>query len=268
MIDPTNRLKPTVLIDDVPSLRHLVARYGAAAHPRAIPHSHRQGGPRRRRWATAWEHIASGRRHWGRAALVLAMTLILSGCASNKVLVPPRLDLTEYGRVGLVAFTIENAKGDLNALATERFLSEVFAGQPGIEVLELGEAEALLAEAGEPALGPRAIQRIGDAYRVPAVFVGHLKVSDVKPRGMLSGLSLPRVEATVTVELTVRLYSTESGGTLWSNRTKATDVVGQVGLAGGDVYFSAEDPAEAYGRLVNGLVYTVTDDLRAHWVKQ
>lgn len=268
MIDPTNRLKPTVLIEDVPSLRHLVARYGAPAHPRAIPHSHRQGRPRRRRWASAWEHVVPGPKHLGRAPLLLVLAFVLIGCASNKVLVPPRLDLTQYGRVGLVAFTIENAKGDLNGLAAERFLSEVLAAQPGIEVLELGEAAALLAEAGEPALGPRAIQRIGDAYRVPAIVVGHLKVSDVKPRGMLSGISLPRVEATVTVDLTVRLYSTESGGTLWSRRAQVTDVVGQVGFVGGDVYFSAEDPGEAYGRLVDGLVLTVTDDLRPHWVSQ
>ncbi len=268
MIDPTNRLKPTVYIDAVPSLRHLVARYGAPAHPRPIPHSHRQGRPRRRRWASAWERLVPGPKHVWRAALIVVLPIVLIGCASKRVLIPPRLDLTEYGRVGLVKFTIENAKGDLNGFATERFLQDVFAGQQGIEVLELGEAEALLAEVGEPTLGPRAMQRIGDAYRVPAVFVGHLKVSDVKPRGMLSGISLPRVEATVTVDLTVRLVSTESGGTLWSNRAKATDVVGQVGLAGGDIYFSAEDPAEAYGRLVDGLIYTVTEDLRPHWVKQ
>jgi hypothetical protein len=268
MIDPTNSLKPTVFIGTVPSLRHLVARYGAPAHPRAIPHPHRQGRPRRRRWVSAWEHLVPGPKHLWRAALILAVPIVLIGCASKKVLVPPRLDLTEHGRVGLVTFTIENAKGDLNGFATERFLQDVFAGQQGIEVLELGDAEALLAEVGESELGPRAIQRIGDAYRVPAVFVGHLKVSDVKPRGSLSGLSLPRVEATVTVDLTVRLLSTESGGTLWSNRARASDVVGQVGLAGGEIYFSAEDPGEAYGRLVDGLIYTVTDDLRPHWVKQ
>jgi hypothetical protein len=268
MIEPTNRLKPTLFIDAVPSLRHAVARYGAPAHPRPVPHPLGQGRPRRQRWALAWEHLVPHPKHTWRVALILFMPLVLIGCASKKVLVAPRLDLTEYGRVGLVKFTIENAKGDLNGFATERFLADVFAGQQGIEVLELGEADALLAEVGESQLGPRAIQRIGDAYRVPAVFVGHLKVSDVKPRGVLSGLSLPRVEATVTVELTVRLLSTESGGTLWSNRARATDVVGQVGLAGGDIYFSAEDPGEAYGRLVDGLIYTVTDDLRPHWVKQ
>jgi len=268
MAEPNYKLQPTVLVDTVRALRNTAVRPGSRAAARPVPHPIAQGRRRRQRWALAWEHLVPGRRHAALVALVLALPLVLDGCASKRVLVPPRLDLTEYGRVGLVTFTIENAKGDLNGFATERFMADVFAGQQGIEILELGEAEPLLAEVGEPELGPRAIQRIGDAYRVPAIFVGHLKVSDVKPRGMLSGLSLPRVEATVTVELTVRMYSAESGGTLWSNRAKATDVVGQVGLSGGDVYFSAEDPGEAYGRLVDGLIYAVTDDLRPHWVKQ
>jgi len=268
MAEPNYKLRPTVHVDDIPALRHTSVRPGNRVPARPIPHPVAQGRRRRVRWAVAWEHLVRGPRHAARLAMILVLPLVLDGCASKRVLVGPRLDLTEYGRVGLVGFTIENAKGDLNGFATERFMADVFAGQQGIEILELGQAESLLVEVGESQLGPRAIQRIGDAYRVPAVFVGHLKVSDVKPRGSLSGLSLPRVEATVTVELTVRLYSAESGGTLWSNRAKATDVVGQVGLAGGDIYFSAEDPGEAYGRLVDGLIYTVTDDLRPHWVKQ
>ncbi len=197
------------------------------------------------------------------------MVSMLGACGSKRVLMPPRIDLTGYNRLGLVTFTIENAEGDaLNRLATDRFMTDVLEGQQGIEILELGEAEALLAEIGETQLGPRAAQRIGDQYGVPAVFIGHLTVSDVKPRGSLAGISLPRVEATVSVDLTVRLLSTESGGTTWSRRGHAEEVVGQVGLAGGDVYFSAEDPEEAYGRLVDALVYEVTRDLRPAWVKQ
>ena len=44
------------------------------------------------------------------AVLVL---LVLSGCGGGRrsVLLPPRLDLQPYGRLGLVTFTVENAKG-------------------------------------------------------------------------------------------------------------------------------------------------------------
>jgi hypothetical protein len=211
----------------------------------------------------------SARHHVGwRLAGLLGIAFLVGGCASKRVLVAPSLDLAPYGRVGLVTFTIENAKGNLNALATERFMAEVFAGQQGVEVLELGEAEAVLAEVGERELNGRTAQRIGDAWDVPAVFVGHLTVSDVKPRGVIAGLSVPRMEASVTVDLSVRLLSTESGATIWSSRGRASETVGELGLAGGDLFFSAEDPNEAYGRLVDVLVYEVTRDLRPTWVKQ
>jgi hypothetical protein len=93
-------------------------------------------------------------------------------------------------------------------------------------------------------------------------------VSDVKPSAKLLGLSVPRAEAKVTVELTVRLVSTASGGTLWRASAGATETVGQIGLSGGQPYFSAEDPNDAYGRLVGYLVQQVTWDFRPTWQKQ
>jgi hypothetical protein len=201
--------------------------------------------------------------------VILAFGLSLfSGCSSKRVLMPPREDLTQYHRVGLVVFTIENAKGSLHELATERFMNDVLYGQEGVEILELGDADELLAEVGEPELGARAAQRIGDAYGIPTVFFGHLNVSDVKPRGQLAGLNLPHIEANVTVEMRVRLLSTESGGTMWSNSARATETVGHVGFDGRTPYFSAEDPNEAYGRLVDFLVHEVSADFRPYWVKQ
>jgi hypothetical protein len=198
---------------------------------------------------------------------ILALLAALSGCSSKYVWVAPRLDLQPHSPVGLVTFTIENAQGALHTVATQRFAEAAFAGQEGIEILELGDAESVLAAVGEPELGPRAAQRIGAEYEVPAVFVGHLVVSDVTPRGVLPPFGGPHVEATVSVELTVRLLSTRTGGTLWSRSAKATERVGEVGLVGGRPYFGAEDPDEAYGRLVEHLVAVVTDDLRPRRVK-
>ena len=92
--------------------------------------------------------------------------------------------------------------------------------------------------------------------------------SNVKPSGGLIGLTLPHVEATVTAELSVELRSTKSGGTLWRSGATATEKVGGLALIGGQPEFSASDPNDAYGRLVNRLVYAVTYDLRSTWVKQ
>ncbi len=182
------------------------------------------------------------------------LVLLLVACASHRVLVPPRLNLVPYGTVGLVTFSVENAKGTLHELATRRFEEYVLAAQTGIEVQQFSPADSSQALAG--------------ARGVPVVFVGHLKVSNVKPSGGLMGLTLPLVEATVSAELSVALRSTRTGGTLWRSSATATEKVGQVGIVGGEPVFSARDPNDAYGHLVNRLVYAVTYDLRSTWVKQ
>jgi hypothetical protein len=175
-------------------------------------------------------------------------TIVSLGCGgkTHQVLDPARFDLRPYGTVALVTFTIENAKGSLHTLATERFAEAVLAAQPGIEVLEIGSADSAKA-------------------RAPVVFMGHLKVSNVKPSASMAGLSVPRLEAKVTVELSVRLVSTASGGTLWRASSTITESIGHVGMSGGLPTFSASDPNEAYGDLVNYLVRQVTWDFRPTW---
>src|SRR5205823_3493197 len=51
-------------------------------------------------------------------------------------------------------------------------------------------------------------------------------------------------------------------------RATASEKVGGLSLVGGEPIFSAKDPNNAYGQLVNRLVYAVTYDLRSTWVKQ
>jgi hypothetical protein len=198
----------------------------------------------------------------------LLLAALSAGCASKRVMVPPRLDLQPYGSVGLVTFTVENAKGSLHDFATQRFAEEVLAGQSGIELLELGNADSLVRRVGETSFGPASAQALGEQRDVPAVFVGHLKVSNVKPSGGIIGLQVPFVQATVTVDLMVRLVSTRSGGTLWRSSASASQKVGSVAIVGGIPEFSAKDPNDAYGELVNSLVWTVTHDLRPTWRRQ
>jgi hypothetical protein len=206
-------------------------------------------------------------RRWTPVVLV-ALASLLVACGGKYVWVAPRLDLQPHSPVGLVTFTIENAQGTLHEVATRRFAEAAFAGQENIEILELGTAEAVLSETGETELGPRAAQAIGEQHRVPAVFAGHLIVSNVKPSGALPPFGGPQLRATVSVELTVRLLSTATGGTLWTRSARATETVGEVGLVNGRPYFGAEDPNEAYGRLVELLVDDVTQDLRPQRMRQ
>lgn len=166
-----------------------------------------------------------------------------------------------------MTFSIENAKGSLHTLATARFAEAVLKAQPGIEILELGPADTLVARAGEREFGPLSAKRVAETHQVPVVFLGHLKVSDVKPTAKFQGLTVPRIEANVTVQLSVRLVSTASGGTLWRSSSTVTRTIGRLGMSGGVPYFSAEDANEAYGELVGYLVHQVTWDFRPTWRK-
>jgi hypothetical protein len=188
-----------------------------------------------------------------RATVILVTALSGAGCASHRVLVPPRLDLTPYASIGLVAFSVENAKGNLGEHVTRRFEEYMLGAQKGFEVQNFSAADSASALSG--------------ARGVPVVFLGHLKVSNVTPRGGL-GVVSAHLEATVSADLSVELRSTKTGGTLWRASSSATEKVGQVTVLGGIPEFSARDPNEAYGRLVDRLVYSVTWDLRSTWVKQ
>jgi hypothetical protein len=190
-----------------------------------------------------------------RPTTVLALaTLASAACAAHRVLVPPQLSLAPYGSVGLVTFTAENAKGALGSLVTRRFEEYMLVAQQGIEVQEFATSDSAAA--------------LGGARGVPVVFLGHLKVSNVKPSGGLLGLTWAHVEATVAAELSVELRSTKTGGTLWRASAARTEKVGELSLVGGVPEFSARDPNDAYGHLVDRLVHAVTWDLRSTWVKQ
>lgn len=204
------------------------------------------------------------------SAAVLLLSVACGGGhpAPRQVLVPPRLDLKPYGRVGLVLFTVEKAKGELDLIATRRFSENVLAAQPGVEVIELGSADSVRRRLGERDMGPATAQAIGAARRAPVVFIGHLKVSNVTASGGLRSLAQPHLEATVSAELTVALYATETGGTLWRSSGAASRKIGGLSIVGGEPYFSAKNPNKAYEGLVYDLVDYVTRDLRGTWQTQ
>jgi hypothetical protein len=211
------------------------------------------------------------KRHYrfGRSRYLLAVcgTLALSACASKYAQVPPRLDLQRHGRIALVTFGAAAENRTMSVLATQRFAEAVLAGQPGVELLELTDADSVI-KALPPGTDPVVVaQAVGQAKDIGAVFVGELKVSGVKPKARL-GLSDVNLRTTVSADLHVRLLSTRAGGTLWRSSSAATGTVSTVALAGGLPSVAIRDTDEAYGDVVRSLVTDVTRDLRPTWVKQ
>ena len=192
---------------------------------------------------------------------LVCIVMVGLACASKRVLAPARMDLHPYGRIGLVTFTVENAKGNLHQFATERFAENVLSAQPGIEILELGNIDTLMQRVGEREVGPLTAQELGKQRGVSAVFAGHLKITNPNVSGGIAGILTPRLEATIRTDLTVRLLSANSGGTVWRSSAWATQKVGGVSIIGGQINFGARDPKTAYGPMVNTIVNIVTRDM-------
>jgi|SRR5688572_17579165 len=192
------------------------------------------------------------RRTEMRWLLALCGAAALSACSAKYAQVPARVDLEPYGRVALLTFSAERADTGVIAMATHRFAEALLASQ-GIELLELGAQDSSLQSLA--------------ARDVPAVFIGHLKLSDVKPQGRLSTSGV-NLRGAVNAELTVRLVSTKTGGTVWRSSAATNRTLGHVGLGGGGPSVGMRDREQVYGEMVGTLVTDVTRDLRPTWVRQ
>lgn len=199
-------------------------------------------------------------RHWPALLLTATLSLATFSCAP-RVLVPPRVQLANFGAIGIATFS-SNTEGDLAQFSTQEFIEAVQSNQQGTPVLELGPCPA--------EVSPRWLKRMKEERGLDAVIVGDLNVSDVKPSLNISAmLASMSVRADVEATLQVRLYATGTGATLWTRSASAQKKVGHVTLTKGHLpSFSASDPQAAYGDLVNSLVFYVTDDLRGHYVRQ
>ena len=200
-------------------------------------------------------------------ALALCGALALSACSAKYTAVPARLALAPYGRIAVVTFSTDQSNSVMSALATQRFAEALLASQSGFELLELDAADSTLKGLAATTDGVALAQALGRQRNIPAVFVGQLKVSGVKPRGKLS-VSGMNVRAAVSAELTVRLLSTTTGGTVWRSSSAANGTVGKLSLSGSLPSIAMRDKEEAYGEVVGQLVSDVTRDLRPTWIKQ
>jgi hypothetical protein len=200
-------------------------------------------------------------------AMLGAILLTAAGCGGSKTLMPARVDLAAFQRIGLVEFS-SNADGSLQTLASQDFLERLQASQPGVPVLELGNERKVLAAIGRQKLDPDAIQALGKIYNVDAVIIGNVEVTDVEPKVSVSQiLTAMDVQADVEASLTTRIMDAGSGATVWTRSARSKETVGHASLdRSGGFHFGASDPEAAYGTLVGDLVYSVTQDFRPYWV--
>ena len=208
-------------------------------------------------------------KRFGKGIAILAIALVVVACSSQRVLMPPRVDLHAFGTIGILEFTPNTFDG-LNQQATREFLSAIHAAQPGVPVVELGNQDIVLRGLGRYVLDPDAIRAIGKKHRVDAVAVGVLESRRIEPSIAL-GRSAESLSASAALEgaLTVRIVDTRSGATVWSSSVRGREPLAGVRLAGGDLTgIAASDPNGAAINLVGHMVDAATSDFWAYWVRQ
>lgn len=203
------------------------------------------------------------------AGILLGTLVFVGACSSKKVLMPPRMDLRGVGTIGMLDFAPRGAN-DINGQASREFLAVVHTAQPGVPILELGDQQVVLTSLGHRVIDPAAIRAIGKEHQVDVVVVGTLEARQVKPSFRL-GRAAESVSAGAEIEgaLTVRMYETRSGATLWTATSRCSEQLASIRVANGQLSgIGASDPSGAEGRLVRRLVHLATGDFRPYWVRQ
>ncbi len=196
--------------------------------------------------------------------ILLVLILFMAIDCGPMVWFPPEIDLIPYEQLGLISFSIENAEGQLDEMATQLFLQEITRFQRGAQVVELGTIDEALERINKESLDQEAAVAIGEHCGVTAFFSGKIKVSDVKPQVDISSLMRNMsVRASFNISVTSRLYSTETGATLWTDSAFRNATLAYLSMGQDQIpYFDIRDQDEAYRRLIERLIHELTRDFR------
>lgn len=203
-------------------------------------------------------------------SLGIAVISFTSCTKTVSVYYPPRLELAQYGRLGMITFT-DNAQPSVADYATEQFQNQIHSAQVGIPIVDLGTEAAVLSSIGSSQLDSAAMVKIGQQYNVSGVFSGSLIYSDVEANVNLKEITQLKasVDAILHASLSVKLYETGGGATIWSNSVSWQRKLGQVrvneitGLSIGTDGYN-----DSYRKLVPDMVYDITGDFRGRYVRE
>ena len=201
------------------------------------------------------------------SAVLITVPSMLFGCShTEKVLVPPRLELKAYHHIGVIEFST-NAEDTLKAYVTQNFIQNIQSAQPGTRILELGDEQQLMRSLGMGKLDAQTIKSIGKKYKVDALILGHLEISEIKPKiNIYTTPNALHAGAYIEAALRTKILETDSGATLWTNATSGKTRIASISLIEeGPIRFGVSDPKEKYGKLVPELVYVNTYDFRCQY---
>lgn len=207
---------------------------------------------------------------WLQLMTLLIMSLALLACSRTiTVPVPPRVDLTLFRTIGVIDFAAR-PPGDLEHAATQMFLANAQAAQPGVRFLELGSRDKVLQEIGSQELDFQAIRAIGARYGVEAVLSGTVELSEVRPDLKLSPhLTSLTAQAKIDGKMSAKLWEAASGAMVWTNSSWGSWPVGGVNISnGGAVDAGFRHPREKMEEIIMALIEALNGDFRPTYEKR
>ncbi len=205
-----------------------------------------------------------------RTFIVLWFLTLLWGC-SNTILVPipPRMDLKQYGTIGLIQFTT-NSDPTMNVFATQQFQEHVQGAYPGTPILELGSKEAVLATVGSTNFDAETMTKIGKKYGVAAVFIGEIVYSDPKTDVRIADITKLHgaVRTEIRGDVSGKLLETQAGASVWSSSAWAKRQITGVSVSPKRGVSATIGDSNPRKDMVPTLMFHLTDDFRPKMVRQ
>lgn len=201
-----------------------------------------------------------------RIFILLLLAVALTACSSKKITVeiPPQINLSTMGTIGVVAFDVESNEplpGDL----TLKVVQYIQAAQPGVPILELGSQADLLREVGYNTLDTEAVKAIGKKYGVDTLLTGTLEVTQSRP-DFKFGQDLTSMSAASYLRgnFNARLRQTRNGATLWSNGAHGKWKLAGVDVSSGGIpSLDINNSEDKYKKMLQELARVGTADFRS-----
>lgn len=198
-----------------------------------------------------------------RIITIIIFCLYLISC-SAKLSTIPETDFKNFNRIGVVAFTVINARGVLDEIATEILINHLNNYFKESKIILLEKPVDLVNDEFGFESSPKTLINLCKKNELDALFYGKITVSDLIAKiKMKSLLQRSRISAKFRMKGELYLYSESAGKIIWSNSAFKN------GNASYDHYtkdlnpdFFVSDKDESYRKFVRKLIYSLTEDLR------
>jgi hypothetical protein len=202
--------------------------------------------------------------------MTLWLLTLLWGCSKIILVpVPPRMDLKQYGTIGLIQFTT-NSDPVMNAFATQQFQEHVQGAYPGTPLLELGSKEAVLAAVSATGFDAETMTKIGKKYGVSAVFIGEVVYSDPKTDIRITDINKldGALRTEVRGDVSSKLMETQAGASVWSSSAWAKRQITGVIVSPKRGVSTTIGDSNPRKDMVPALMFHLTEDFRPKMVRQ